>query len=125
MADTGVTITVRLIKSFEYRTFKNLVLHNVNTQDTTIADLKRTVAEKITTTPGFKPYHTNNFDTMKIYTKAFGSKTTNLIINLDHEEWFLDDDKSLAAQGIENETEISYFNRDLYEQYKQNPEVKW
>ncbi|KAJ3049968.1 hypothetical protein HK097_009059 [Rhizophlyctis rosea] len=125
MSDTGATITVRLIKSFDYRTFKNVVLHNVDLENTTVADLKGIVGERIQTTTGFKPYLNNNFDTMKTYTKAFGSKTTNLIINLDHDEWILDDAKSLASQGIENETEISYFNRALYEQYKQNPEVKW
>lgn len=26
---------------------------------------------------------------------------------------------------LESETEISYFNREEYENYKKNPEVKW
>ena len=58
-------------------------------------------------------------DTLKLYTKAHGAKvrqascserrtdnsrplqTTNLIINLDHDEWILDDDsKVLADYGI-------------------------
>ena len=30
-------------------------------------------------------------DTLKKYTVAHGHKTTNLIINLDHDEWILDD----------------------------------
>jgi hypothetical protein len=99
-------------------------------------------------------------DTLKLYTKAHGAKvgqmlicpifalctyrysqTTNLIINLDHDEWILDDDsKILAEYGIgmwlckcisagadylaENETEISFFNRELYEEFKKNPEVR-
>lgn len=56
---------------------------------------------------------------MKLYTKAHGAKvghtplnfftaspltatqTTNLIINLDHDEWILDDDsKTLADSGL-------------------------
>lgn len=55
-------------------------------------------------------------DTAKLYTKAHGAKvvpypsnalflkfgkTTNLIINLDHDEWILDDDsKTLSALGF-------------------------
>lgn len=37
---TSATITVRVIKSFEFRTEKSLVLHDVNLESTTIADLK-------------------------------------------------------------------------------------
>lgn len=37
---------------------------------------------------------------MKLYVKAHGSKTQNLIINLDHEDWFMDDNKTLAEYGV-------------------------
>ena len=63
----------------------------------------------------------------------------NLIINLDHDEWILENDAStLADLGFgmyafsvnlqslihsENETEISFFNRAAYEAFKQHPEV--
>lgn len=66
-------------------------------------------------------------------------QTSNLIINLDHEEWILDnDDKTLAEVGlgtsflspashsnnsVENESEVSFFNRKDYEDFKLNPEV--
>ena len=69
-------------------------------------------------------------------------QTTNLIINLDHDEWIIDDDtKPLADLGfgeshnlprsidqslrfpLENETELSLFNRELYDHFKLNPEV--
>jgi hypothetical protein len=37
---------------------------------------------------------------MKFYTVAHGHKTQNLIINLDHDEWILDDhSKTLAELG--------------------------
>lgn len=42
-------------------------------------------------------------DTLKLYTKAHGAKTMNLIINLDHDEdWILHDDntKFLIDYGI-------------------------
>ncbi|KAF8952898.1 hypothetical protein BGZ46_003342, partial [Entomortierella lignicola] len=81
----------------------------------------------VKTTPGWKPYQTVVFDTLKLYTKAHGAKTMNLIINMDHDEdWILNnDDEILAQHGIENETEISIFNRELYEAYKLNPDIKW
>lgn len=34
------TLTLRIIKSFEYRTERNLVLHDVNLETTTIGQLK-------------------------------------------------------------------------------------
>ena len=38
---------------------------------------------------------------MKLYTLAHGHKTTNLIINLDHDEWILNDlDKTLVEVGV-------------------------
>ena len=80
-------------------------------------------------------------DTLKLYTRAHGAKTTNLIINLDHPDWMLDDNAnlaalssdssasrsttSLAALGIENETELSFFNREAYTAFLSNPETRW
>ena len=37
---TSATLTVRIIKSFEFRTEKSLVLHNINLETTTVAQLK-------------------------------------------------------------------------------------
>lgn len=37
---TAATLTVRIIKSFKFRTEKSLVLHDVNLLTTTVADLK-------------------------------------------------------------------------------------
>ena len=37
---TDATLTIRVIKSFEYRTEKSLVLHNINLETTTVAELK-------------------------------------------------------------------------------------
>jgi len=63
---------------------------------------------------------------VKLYTKAHGAKTTNLIINLDHDDWILNDESAiLASLGFENETEVSFFNRELYEAFKMNPLTKW
>ncbi|KAF9931749.1 hypothetical protein FBU30_009673 [Linnemannia zychae] len=123
---TAATLTIRVIKSFEYRTTKNLILHNVDLTTTTVGLLRALIIEKVKTTPGWKPYQNVEFDTLKLYTKAHGAKTMNLIINMDHDDWILNDDNEiLINRGIENETEISIFNRALYEAYKQHPDIKW
>lgn len=55
-SSTGsITITIRLIKSFEYRTFKNVVLHGV-LPDTTMGQIKTMVLDTIKSTPGYKPF---------------------------------------------------------------------
>jgi len=88
--------------------------------------LKSQVLQTIHTEPRWKPFRTVTFDTLKIYTKAHGAKTSNLIINLDHEELMLDnDDARLVDMGIENETELSFFNQAAYGAFKRNPETKW
>lgn len=37
---TSATLTLRIIKSFIYRTERSLVLHNVNLETTTVGELK-------------------------------------------------------------------------------------
>ncbi|KAK7472581.1 hypothetical protein VKT23_000694 [Stygiomarasmius scandens] len=123
---TSAIITIRIIKSFQYRTERSLVLHDLNLETTTVGQLKDIARQAIQTQPGWKPYRNVTLDTLKLYSKAHGAKTTNLIINLDHDDWILDDDsKTLADVGFENETEVSFFNRELYEAFKQNPETSW
>ncbi|KAI3610481.1 cytoplasmic protein [Moniliophthora roreri] len=139
---TNAIITVRIIKSFTYRTEKSLVLHDLNLLTTTVGQLKDIARQAIQTQSGWKPYRNVQLgqcsprcrlacthrlaDTLKVYSQAHGAKTTNLIINLDHDEWILDDDnKSLDECGFENETEVSFFNRELYKQFRANPETSW
>ncbi|KAF8327056.1 cytoplasmic protein [Amanita rubescens] len=123
---TDATITVRVIKSFEYRTERNLVLHHINLEKTTVRELKDIVNRAIQSLPSWKAYLNVTLDTLKLYTKAHGAKTTNLIINLDHDDWILDDESDiLAVVGFENETEVSYFNRTQYSAFKKNPRTKW
>ncbi|CAG8592740.1 143_t:CDS:2 [Paraglomus occultum] len=124
---TSSTLTIRVIKNFEYRTVKNIVLQNVNLETTTVEQLKELIREKINTTPGFRPFRNVDYDTLKIYTKAHGAKTMNLVINFEHDEdWILNDEHStLVSYGIENETEISFFNFEAYEKYKEHPDIQW
>ncbi|KAF8892690.1 hypothetical protein BD779DRAFT_1798686 [Infundibulicybe gibba] len=123
---TSATLTVRIIKSFEFRTERSLVLHKIDLENTTVGQLKDIARQAVLTQPGWKPYRNVNLDTIKLYTKAHGAKTTNLIINLDHDDWVLrDDDATLEGLGFENETEVSFFNRDLYDAFKLDPKTSW
>ncbi|WVF66332.1 hypothetical protein IAT40_001072 [Kwoniella sp. CBS 6097] len=119
------TLTIRVIKSFEFRTQKSMVLKHLNLAEMSVGELMELVRDEIKKQSGFKPYRTLVLDTMKLYTVAHGHKTTNLIINLDHDEWILDPAAILKDIGAENETEISFFNREAYEAFKANPEIKW
>jgi len=49
-----------------------------------------------------------------------------LIINLDNDDWVFDnDDATLSSLGLQNESEVSFYNRKLYEAFKSDPQTKW
>ena len=114
-------ITVRIIKSFEFRNFKNIIL-NLTSNEMTVADLKSLLKLKVAELKGYNPH---KFDALKIYFQTHGSKTSNLIINLSDPDDFLKDDLTLHDAGIVNETEISYFCLEEYLNFKKNPIAKW
>lgn len=61
-----------------------------------------------------------------MYMKPHGHKTQNLIVNLDHDEdWLLSDKLTMREANVEDETEISFFNRAAYDAYKRDPQTKW
>ncbi|KAF8247069.1 hypothetical protein K440DRAFT_630195 [Wilcoxina mikolae CBS 423.85] len=125
---TDATLTIRVIKNFPYRTSKNVILHHLDLTTVTAGELKEKVKTHIQTQPGFKAYKALQPDTLKLYTKAHGTKTNNLIINMeDKDERFLfrDDNATLASYGCEHETEISFFIMKDYEEFKANPVEKW
>jgi uncharacterized protein YihD (DUF1040 family) len=92
------TLTIRLIKSFEYRTTKNLILRDVDL-NWKVSELKQLILSKLATEAGFRPFINVQFDTLKLYVKAHGTKSQNLIINID-DEGYMDDDETLAALGV-------------------------
>ncbi|TIB40212.1 hypothetical protein E3P86_00784 [Wallemia ichthyophaga] len=128
---TSATLTIRLIKSFEFRTTKNLILRGVDLTATTVTQLVELCKHEIATQPKYKQFRSTQFDCLKLYTQAHGHKTTNLIINIDNPHWIIDDwnkflsEIEIDGQHIENETELSLFNRQLYDSFILNPETKW
>lgn len=97
---------------------------------TTAKQLYDKIISTINSEGQLRPYRNVKYDTIKIYVHAHGTKTMNLVINMDHDddEWVLDindNKKSLAEYSIENETELSIYNKQAYLEYKKNPINKW
>ncbi|XP_034309221.2 UPF0538 protein C2orf76 homolog isoform X2 [Magallana gigas] len=106
------TVTIRLIRSFEHRNLKHVVYHDV--------DLTQSVAD-------FKDFVRK--DTLKISHQAYGYKSNNPVMNLEDDEKLilnmLKEDRSLKRNGVDNETEISFFKMEDYLEYKKNPRHAW
>ncbi|XP_034864070.1 UPF0538 protein C2orf76 homolog isoform X2 [Mirounga leonina] len=109
MASKEVTVTVRLIRSFEHRNFQPIVYHGVNLDQTTkefIVFLKQ--------------------DKLKIVHQAHKAKTNELVLSLeDDDTLILEEDSTLRAGGIAHETEIAFFCEEDYKNYKANPISSW
>lgn len=128
---TDAVLTVRIIKSFPYRNVRNHIIKSINLKETTPEQLFNQVIEIINTTGGLRPYRNVEYDTLKLYTKAHGTKSMNLVVNFENDEEFIiysptvKESKTLCELGVENETEISVFRLEDYLGYKENPEEKW
>ncbi|XP_039728612.1 UPF0538 protein C2orf76 homolog isoform X1 [Pteropus medius] len=126
MASEEVTITVRLIRSFEHRNFKPVVYHRVNLDQTVkefVVFLKQDVPLRTSLPPPFRNY---KYDKLKIIHQAHKSKTNELVLSLeDDDRLLLKEDSTLKAAGIANETEIAFFCEEDYKNYKANPISSW
>ena len=65
--NTSATLTIRIIKSFIFRTERNLVLHDINLATTTVAQLKEIAKQSM-------------FD----YIQFFGIMTAHMIVRCGH-----------------------------------------
>eukprot|EP00871_Galdieria_phlegrea_P001792 jgi/Galph1/2613/GphlegSOOS_G1323.1 len=115
MSKTKIVLSVRLVKSFEYRTIKYIVLKDVSLH-TTGKELK----ERIKTS---KPRR--SYARPIILRQVPLTKNSLLVINFDHEDWIIGDNDTLESKRVANEAEISFFNCEQYEKFKQHPDVKW
>ncbi|XP_036110120.1 UPF0538 protein C2orf76 homolog isoform X1 [Molossus molossus] len=126
MASTEVTVTVRLIRSFEHRNFRPVVYHGVNLDQTVkefIVFLKQDIPLRTSLPPPFRNY---KYDKLKIIHQAHKSKTNELVLSLeDDDRLLLREDHTLKAAGIANETEIAFFCEEDYTKYKANPISSW
>jgi hypothetical protein len=53
------TLTIRLVKSFEFRTIKNIVLHNINLFTATSTTLAAAIYALLDSDGGLRPYKLN------------------------------------------------------------------
>lgn len=132
---TNALITIRIVKSFPYSNVKNYIMNSVNLKELTPTQLLDQVKQIIATTASLRPYRNVEYETLKVYTHAHGTKSMNLVINFENDERDIlccrDSDNVVMPDtllwdlGVENETELSVFNYKAYKEYKSNPEKKW
>lgn len=123
----AATLTVRLVRSFEYKTFRTLVFHDLDLESINLKTLSDMIRDRIHNTPTLAFLQKVPFDTFKIYAQAHGAKTSNPIINT-HDDLNLmlrDYDASLWDLGLRHESEISWFVWDDYQRYRVDPQTKW
>ncbi|CAD5111095.1 DgyrCDS441 [Dimorphilus gyrociliatus] len=71
------------------------------------------------------PIRNYNYNTMKLEHKAHKYKANNPLINTENdEELILSKDALLKNCGIDCECDISFFNREDYQKFKENPTYK-
>lgn len=120
--DDVVILTVRIVRSFEHRNIKHMVLKGIDISKP-VTEFLLELLQELKTRPGIPPPFKNfQYDTLKIQHQPHGFKTNDPVINKDNDdELILKLDKSLKECGVVNETEISLFKMSDYLQYKKNP----
>ena len=120
-------MTVRIIRSFEYRNHRNLVLHHLDLTTLTRPQLLAIVDKNLKEVPALKPIASGKYDTLKLYAQPQGAKCNNPIINVGGDEFLIitDGERPLSELGVRHETELSLFNWEDYKQYQLNPVSKW
>ena len=124
----GSTITVRLIKSFEYKNFRNVVLHAVDLGVLTLADVEAQVWARVEANAVLsRLFARGSLDTFKLYYRPHQAKTNNPIINVGGDETLVlcNYAQPLAAAGVQDQGEVSFFNWAAYEAYVADPQSKW
>ena len=80
--ESGIIITIRVIRSFEHRNIKHIVLKNVDPSQT-VEEFITFCKEHVKNTKLPPPVRNYAYDTLKIQHKAFGSKTNDPAINTE------------------------------------------
>lgn len=123
-----VTVTIRLVRSFEYNNVRPIVLHDVDLSMKT-EDFLKFVKEQVKVQSGLPPPFKNfQYDTFKISHQAHGTKSGCLSMGIeDDAKLIFIHGQTLKESGVYNETEISLFKMMDYLAFKKsaNQEVKW
>lgn len=109
-----IKLTIRYIKSFEFNIVKYLLLDNLD-ENMTISQLKSLCIQQLSSNPSLKRFQQIDFDSFKIYHVPGSNKSSNRVINTDHDEMMLkNEDLSLKNAKIGDEFELSFFNKKNY-----------
>lgn len=119
------TVTIRLVRSFEHRNIKHIVLHDVDFSQT-VSSFKEAIRKDLVSMQGIPPpFKKFTYDTLKISHKAHGAKSNDPVIDIENDQLILEDGVTLKEAGVGNETEISYFKMEDYRKYQANPHLVW
>ncbi|XP_069791340.1 UPF0538 protein C2orf76 homolog isoform X3 [Narcine bancroftii] len=103
MSSEKITVTVRLVRSFEHCNFKPVVYHDVDVNQSVkefLAFLQKDIPSKSGLPPPFKKY---TYDTLKIIHQAHGAKTNDLVVSLDNDDQLvLKETNTLKEAGVEH-----------------------
>ncbi|ODM95341.1 hypothetical protein Ocin01_11330 [Orchesella cincta] len=122
-SSSNATLTIRVIRSFEHRNWKPLVIHNINL-DMTFGELQALVNDKLVSSsfpPPFKKLV--HYDAFKLETSPSmnNSKSSNALISLSNStpvlELGISGPLALSSEQISHESEISYFNCSEFIEY--------
>jgi hypothetical protein len=82
------TLTVRIVRSFEYKTMRTLILPSLDFSTVTLRDIFLICKYKAIGLPNspFLRISFDHFDTFKLDAHAFGAKSNDQIINLTGDE---------------------------------------
>lgn len=127
MSDSDATVSVRLIRSFEYKTFRTIVLTHLDLHATTLSALTVLIRQKLEEAAALAFLRSVPFDTFKIHAYAHGAKTSNTIISTSSDSTLIlrDYEKALWEAGLRHESELSWFVMEDYLRYKAAPVTKW
>ena len=124
---TTSTITIRIIKSFQYKNIVNVVLHNIDLESS-LCSLTALIRLQIKDNPRLQNFP---FDSFKVYSRPFQAKTCNFVINCStaEEDTMLifptDATCSLLQAGFEDQCEVSLFSLQEYKAYCSDPQMRW
>lgn len=120
-------VTIRIIRSFEYRNIRSLVLKEVE-ETMTIGELKALIKKQIFLEVNLVPLRgfVDKLDTLSIFHIPGRNKPNTLTLGLEEgEEHPLADELTLIDAGIVSETELSYFNMADFLAFRAAPVTKW
>jgi len=137
--ESGVTVVLRVVRSFPHRNIRPLVLKEVPLSLTAQQFLDRSkeaVASDASFPPPFRKF---TYDSLKIEHQAGGAKTSDPVISKERDETLVlikpadckDTEiglKTIGELGVRNETEVSLFSWRDYAEYCEGDahgQTKW